>query len=165
MDILQFQFEDDGKIPNSVFPLVVYKKAFDPVENLDDVMEKTFAKNNWTNAWRNGVYPYHHYHSISNEVVGVYKGSAQLHMGGENGTKLDMEAGDVLIIPAGTGHKQISASDDFAVLGAYPNGMEYDLLTGKDSERVKALENIAKVPFPDNDPVLGNNKGIMEYWQ
>ena len=165
MDILQFQFEDDGKIPNSVFPLVVYKNAFDPVENLDNVMERTFAKNNWTNAWRNGVYPYHHYYSISHEVVGVYKGSAQLHMGGENGTKLDVEAGDVLIIPAGTGHKQIAASDDFAVLGAYPGGMEYDLLTGKDNERVKALENIAKVPFPYNDPVFGNNKGIMEYWQ
>ncbi|AWH84596.1 hypothetical protein HYN59_05450 [Flavobacterium album] len=164
MDILQFQFEDDGKIPNSVFPLIVYKNAFDPGENLADVMEETFAKNNWKNAWRNGVYPYHHYHSITHEVLGVYKGSAQLHMGGENGQKLDVEAGDVLVLPAGTGHKKISASEDFAVLGAYPGGVEYDLLTGKDSERVKALENIAKVPFPDNDPLLGN-EGIQEFWK
>lgn len=163
MKTLQFQFEDDGKIPNSVFPLIIYKKAFDPAENLDNVMEETFAKNNWTNAWRDCVYPYHHYHSITHEVLGVCKGSAQLHMGGEKGKKLDMEAGDVLIIPAGTGHKRISASEDFAVLGAYPGGMEYDLLTGKDSERLKALENIAKVPFSDNDPLLGK-AGIQEFW-
>lgn len=164
MKTLKFQFEDDGKIPNSVFPLIVYKQAFDPAENLDDVMERTFASNNWTNAWRNGVYTYHHFHSIAHEVVGVYKGSAQLHMGGENGEKLDVEAGDVLIIPAGTGHKQISASGDFAVLGAYPNGMDYDVLTGEEANRNKILDNLAKVPLPDNDPVLGNDEGIIKYW-
>ena len=78
METLQYQFEDDGKIPNSVFPLVIYKKAFDIAENLDNIMETRFATNNWGNAWRNGIYPYHHYHSTSHEVLGIYKGTAQL---------------------------------------------------------------------------------------
>ncbi len=165
METAQYQFKDDGKMPNSVFPLVVYKKAFPVADNLADVIEENFAKNNWKNAWRNGVYTYHHYHSTSHEVLGVYKGTAQLQLGGEEGKTLDVSAGDVLIIPAGTGHKKLSASDDFAVVGAYPNGMDYDLLTGKSEEREKALVNIAKVPFPDNDPVVGTAGGINEFWK
>ena len=165
METLQFQFEDDGSIPNSVFPLIVYKKAFPFGDYLDNVMEKAFAKNNWTNAWRNGVYDYHHYHSTTHEVLGIYKGSAELQLGGEQGQRIDVAAGDVIIIPAGTGHQKISSSDDFAVLGAYPNGMDYDLMKGHKNERPKADERIAQVPFPDNDPVLGERGGIMEFWK
>lgn len=165
METSQFQFEDDGNIPNSVFPLIVYKKAFPFGDYLDNVMEKAFAKNNWVNAWRNGVYDYHHYHSITHEVLGIYKGSAELQLGGEQGLRIDVTAGDVIIIPAGTGHKKISSTDDFAVLGAYPNGMDYDLMKGNKNERPKADERIAKVPFPDNDPVLGKRGGIMEFWK
>lgn len=165
MEARHYQFEDDGRIPNSVFPLVVYKGAFEPVEALADVMEEAFAKNNWTNAWRNGVYPYHHYHSTSHEVLGVYKGSAQLQLGGDNGKAVEVQAGDVMVIPAGTGHKKIAASDDFAVIGAYPDGREYDLLTGEEGERPRADERIAQVPFPENDPVHGNKGGILELWK
>lgn len=165
METAQYQFKDDGKIPNSVFPLIVYKKAFPVTDSLADVIEEKFAKNNWKNAWRNGVYDYHHYHSTSHEVLGVYKGTAQLQLGGEQGKKVDVSVGDVIIIPAGTGHKKIAASDDFAIVGAYPDGMEYDLLTGKAEEREKALVNIAKVPFPDNDPVFGTEGGINEFWK
>lgn len=161
---MQFQFEDDGRIPNSVFPLIIYKGAFPQGESIADDMEQKFAGNNWTNSWRNGIYPYHHYHSISHEVVGVYSGSAQLQLGGGNGKKIDVSAGDVIIIPAGTGHKKISASEDFAVIGAYPGGRDYDLLTGEEGERPKADERIAQVPFPESDPVLGTG-GIMDYWK
>jgi uncharacterized protein YjlB len=165
MITLQYQFEDDGIIPNTVFPLIIYKKVFDAVENLDAIMEEAFSGNNWTNAWRNGIYPYHHYHSTSHEVVGVYKGSAELLLGGEKGKKVSVNAGDVIIIPAGTGHKKLSGSDDFAVLGAYPGGRDYDLLTGEEGERPKADERIAQVPVPETDPVLGYKGGIMEYWR
>ena len=165
METFQFQFEDDGKIPNSVFPLIIYKNAFPFADYLDNVMEKAFARHNWTNSWRSGVYPYHHYHSISHEVLGIYKGSAELQLGGENGKRIDVVAGDVIIIPAGTGHKKISATDDFAVLGAYPDGMDYDLMKGDEGDRPAADDRIAKVPFPDNDPVLGERGGIIEFWR
>ena len=86
-------------------------------------------------------------------------------MGGEKGEKIRVEAGDVIIIPAGTGHKKLSGTADFAVLGAYPDGCDYDLLTGEEGERPKADERIAQVPVPDADPVLGIDGGIMEYWK
>lgn len=164
METLQYNFKDDGRIPNSHLPLLVYKGAFHINDSLADEMEETFAKHNWKNSWRNGVYPYHHYHSITHEVVGVYKGTAQLHMGGESGNVIDVEAGDVLIIPAGVGHKKISASDDFAVIGAYPDGMDYDLMTGEEGERPSADKRIAQVPLPETDPVLGKKGGVAKLW-
>ena len=165
MDIQQYHFTDDGKIPNSHLPLLIYKFAFPVSDSLAGVMEETFASHNWTNAWRNGVYPYHHYHSITHEAVGVYSGRAQLQLGGEKGEKIEVQAGDVVVIPAGVGHKKISASEDFAVLGAYPDGKDYDLLTGKEGERPKADGHIAAVPLPETDPVLGKEGGITEYWK
>lgn len=165
MEAILHQFEDDGKIPNSVFPLVVYKKAFAVTGTIAGDMEAAFAGNNWKNSWRNGIYPYHHYHSIAHEVVGVCNGTAKLQLGGGKGKEVAVEAGDVLVIPAGTGHKKLTASDDFTVIGAYPDGMDYDLLTGEEGERHKADDNIARVPFPDNDPVMGREGGIIEFWK
>jgi uncharacterized protein YjlB len=164
MDIQTYYFEDDGIIPNNRLPLLVYKFPFPVGDSLADVMEETFASHNWTNSWRNGVYPYHHYHSITHEVVGVYAGSAELHLGGEEGEKITVTAGDVIVIPAGVGHKKISQSDDFAVIGAYPDGKDYDLMTGKEGERPNADERIAAVPLPETDPVLGKEGGVAEYW-
>lgn len=165
MVLEQFQFEDDGKIPNSVFPLIVYRQAFPFPDYLDQVMEDAFAKNNWTNAWRNGVYDYHHYHSITHEVLGVYKGSAELQLGGDAGETITVTTGDVLLIPAGTGHKRISSTEDFAVLGAYPDGKDYDLMKGEAGDRPGADDRIAKVPVPDYDPILGNQGGIIDFWK
>jgi len=158
-------FQDDGIIPNSVFALVVYKGAFARDAGLANAMERAFTNNNWTNSWRNGVYTYHHYHSITHEVVGVYAGSATLQLGGEKGAKIEVQAGDVLVIPAGVGHKNLISSDDFGVIGAYPGGMDYDLMTGKEGERPAADERIARVPFPETDPVTGKEGGIIEFWK
>jgi uncharacterized protein YjlB len=92
-----FLFKDDGKIPNSKFPLLVYRNAFE-THGTDGAawLEQKFAANNWTNSWRNGIYPFHHYHSTSHEVLGVYSGSALLHLGGEQGQKVEVRAGDIL---------------------------------------------------------------------
>ena len=164
METLKYNFEDDRRITNSPLPLIVHKQAFPPGEDMANAMEEKFANNNWTNSWRNGVYPYHHYHSITHEVVGVYAGQAQLHMGGEKGEVISVQAGDVLVIPAGVGHKKVSASDDFAVIGAYHDGKDYDINTGEEGERPKADENIMQVPLPETDPVLGTDGGITALW-
>jgi uncharacterized protein YjlB len=163
MEPQTFFFKDDGKIPNSKYPLLVYKKAF--TETSDAAwLEKKFKQNNWTNSWRNGVFTYHHFHSISHEVLGVYAGTALLQMGGENGEKIRVSAGDILVIPAGVGHKKLESSTDFAVVGAYPNGSDYDVLTGEPGERPQADQNIAAVPKPEADPVLGQNGSLLKLW-
>jgi uncharacterized protein YjlB len=161
----KFILKDDGRIPNNSLPLLVYRGFFkERGSEGASWLEERFEKNNWTNSWRNGVFSYHHYHSNTHEVLGVYSGSAKLHVGGESGIKLDVSAGDVIIIPAGVGHKNMGSSRDFGVVGAYPNGSSYDLKTGEEGERPEVDSNIEKVPKPEKDPLTGTNGGLTEIW-
>ncbi len=156
-------FKDDGTIPNSRYPVVVYRQVFTEQGNkAAEWLEERFSNHHWTNSWRNGVYPFHHYHSTSHEVLGIYAGYARLQLGGEKGQMVEVKAGDVLILPAGTGHKKLEASTDFGVVGAYPEGRDWDLLKGEKDDRPKADRNLALVPLPNEDPVRGG-KGI-EWW-
>ncbi len=163
-DTTQLMFEDDGKIPNSKFPLILYKNVFkERGRSGADWLEGRFLSNNWSNSWRNGIYSFHHYHSTSHEVLGVYSGKALVHLGGEAGEKLQIEAGDVIIIPAGVGHKNLS-SEGLGVVGAYPNGRSWDLLKGNPGERPRADQNIASLPMPETDPIYGKDDGIVKIW-
>jgi len=159
-----FYFKDDSVIPNSKLPLLRYSNAFS-ARNSEGAqwLEKKFAENNWTNSWRNGIYPFHHYHSTSHEVLGIYSGSALLHLGGEKGEKVNVQAGDILVIPAGVGHKNLG-STNLGVVGAYPNGREWDLNRGQPGERPKADKTIAALPIPSTDPFLGKNAGLTTIW-
>lgn len=157
-------FKDDGIIPNSGLPLLLYRNAFATTEKEGAAwLEARFAANNWANSWRNGIYDYHHYHSTSHEALGIYAGTALLHLGGEHGEKVQVEAGDVLVIPAGVGHKNLH-SKDLAVVGAYPNGRHYDVKRGLPGDRPEADMNIAAVPLPETDPLFGPNAGLVRIW-
>ncbi len=165
MDTSKLLFKDDGKIPNSRLPLVLYKNVFTEKGSRGATwLENRFASNNWTNSWRNGIYSFHHYHSTSHEVLGIYSGKALIHLGGESGEKVKVEAGDVIIIPAGVGHKNLG-SDQLGVVGAYPDGRSWDLLRGLPGERPKADKNIAALPVPGADPILGDQDGIIKIWK
>lgn len=165
MEPTQLFFKDDGIIPNSKFPLLIYKHVFAHDKSDPDSIIEYFANRGWTNAWDNGVFDYHHYHSVTHEVLGVHSGYATVKFGGEQGQEVSVEEGDVIVIPAGVGHKCISASDDFGVIGAYPDGRDYDIRKGDDGDRPDADENIAKVPIPENDPVYGKMQGLVTLWK
>lgn len=163
---IKFTFRDDGIVPNSKLPLIVYRQAFSKLgDNAAEWLEETFASHDWTNTWRWGVYPFHHYHSNTHEVLGVFRGSALLKMGGEQGQELEVSAGDILVIPAGVGHKCLSHAPDFTVVGAYPGGMDPDLMKGLEGERPGADNRIAAVSPPDFDPVYGADGAIVREWR
>jgi uncharacterized protein YjlB len=136
-------------IPNHPsFPVLIYREV-----NAPDV-RALFHAHGWGGSWVNGVFEFHHFHSTSHEVLGVLAGEATLELGGPQGESFVVRAGDVLVLPAGTGHKRATARDGFTVCGAYPAGQEdYDLLREAD---VAALERIPTVPVPDEDPVGGD---------
>lgn len=160
-----FLFKDDGIIPNSKYPLLLYRDAFRGRGGAGaEWLERHFMENNWSNSWRNGIFTFHHYHSITHEVLGIYSGSALVHMGGEAGTKLTVVAGDIIVIPAGVGHKKLE-SESLGVVGAYPGGMMYDLMRGIQGERPGADENIERVPIPGEDPFLGRQHGLRNIWK
>jgi uncharacterized protein YjlB len=162
-----FLFKDDGVIPNHPqWPLIVYRGAvklsakFDPAAIFEDL----FARNGWQGSWRNGIYDYVHYHSRIHEVLGIARGSARVRFGGNRGRSLTIKAGDVAVLPAGTGHQSLEASDDFLVVGAYPPDGTYDECTGSE-EHARAVETIPKVRKPREDPVYGGDGPVLDLWQ
>ena len=121
-----FTFPADGAIPNSRLPMLVYRGAVpaDP-----DAIERRFDEHGWPPAWRDGVHPYHHFHSTAHEALGVARGHARVLFGGPNGRSLELKAGDVVVLPAGVGHCRQDASPDLLIVGAYPQGMAAGLDT------------------------------------
>lgn len=157
-------FEDDGTFPNSTLPLLYYRAAIASEEASPEAMEALFAAGGWPPAWRYTVYPYHHYHSTAHEVLGIASGSARLQLGGPKGRAFDVSAGDVIVIPAGVVHQQLSKSGDFLVVGGYPPGQRPDQFRGEPEDRPRADENIARVPLPKTDPVAGAGGPLLTHW-
>jgi uncharacterized protein YjlB len=154
----------NGEIPNNPWlPVLVYSQAL-PVDqdDLASAFEQTFKANGWPPQWRYGVYDYHHYHTRGHEVLGVYAGHARLMLGGPKGDVIEVRAGDVLLLPAGTGHCNLGSSDDFSVVGAYPPGQEGDINRGPAT--AAQVERIAQLAFPRTDPVLGLHDGTVKHW-
>jgi uncharacterized protein YjlB len=165
---LTHRFADDGRIPNNpVLPLVLYRGGVSLSGSPDPeaVIEKTFAVNGWGNMWRNGIYPYVHYHSMIHEAMGVARGRATVRFGGDDGAEIEIAPGDVVILPAGTGHQRLARTPDLVVVGAYPPSGQYDLCRGSKPDHAKALFTVPKVPRPATDPVFGPNGPLIALWQ
>jgi len=162
----QLRFADDGVIPNSRLPVLLYRQV--PLDGPDRAaaLERLFANHAWPPQWRYGVYSYHHYHPNAHEVLGVARGQATLRLGGEQGQDVTVAAGDVVVLPAGTGHRSLASSPDFLVVGAYPSGQE-DFITQRadPAAHARSVELIAKVPLPTTDPVTGREGALPDLWR
>jgi uncharacterized protein YjlB len=98
-------------------------------------------------------------------VLGVARGHARVRFGGNSGKVVDLRAGDVVVLPAGTGHQSLDASKDLLVIGAYPRNGKYDECRGSRQEHERALESIPKVPLPAKDPVYGADGPLRDAWK
>ena len=163
---LTFVFKDDGLVPNNPMPFLIYKGAIEfGSREPERVIETIFAGNGWGDMWRNGIYPYVHYHSRTHEAMGLARGRAKVRFGGQGGREVDLFAGDVCVLPAGTGHQGLWASPDLMVIGAYPPAGTYDLCRGSKAEHAKAIIAIAEVPVPATDPVFGPAGPLIRLWR
>ena len=163
---LTFEFVDDGLVPNSKLPFLVYKGAVDVAnDHPEKTIEGLFGANGWGAMWRNGVYDYLHYHATVHEVLGVARGHARVRFGGDRGKELEISAGDVAILPAGTGHQCLSASRDFSVVGAYPPGPPVQITRATPENHAKALKTIPEVKIPKTDPVRGVDGPLVRLWK
>ena len=164
--VSHFFLKDDGRFPNNPLPVIFYTgvlhvSGFFPAH---DVI-KLFSRNNWSNAWKSGIYTYNHYHSNTHEVLGFYKGETTMQLGGDGGVKIVARKGDVLIIPAGVVHKNLQNENDVGCVGAYPDGNSYDMKYGTAGERPEADKNIARVKLPVCDPVFGQLGELHRLWK
>lgn len=164
---VQILFADDGIVPNHPhWPLIVYRSAlrfdnrFDPAATIDAL----FSSNGWGSSWRDSIYDFLHYHSQTHEALGVARGEATVEFGGIKGKRLSLRAGDVAVLPAGTGHRLIKASRNFIVVGAYPASGTYDECTDT-RDATGARKRIARVKKPLRDPIHGKAGGLSVLWK
>ena len=161
-----FHLQDDGVFPNSHLPALLYKHVLElPDASPADHIIQLFHDNDWRNSWKNGIYDYHHYHSNTHEVLAAYEGNTVVLLGGDNGEKILFEKGDVLIIPAGVAHKNLTPENNFSCVGAYPDGKNYNMNYGKKEERDNSLSRILSVPLPLKDPVFGPYGELLNLWE
>lgn len=160
-------FADGGNVPNNPdLPLILYREAL--VEDGTDrssAFERLFVSHGWGGTWRNGMYPFHHYHSTAHEVLGIATGTVTVQLGGEAGMAVDLVAGDALLIPAGVGHKRVNSSPDLLVVGAYPVGQRWDLIRADDVVDGAAVRaRIRAVGMPAGDPIVGLGGPLQAHW-
>ena len=159
MDLETWHAPPGDLIPNHPrFPVLLYHDVEEARQGADAARAR-FADNGWGGSWVAGVFDFHHFHSTSHEALAVVAGRATIELGGPQGEPFEVTAGDVLVLPAGTGHRRATPRDGFTVVGAYPAGQEdYDLLREADDA---ARERIAQLAPPPHDPVGGT--GIEEW--
>ncbi|WP_279361896.1 cupin [Xanthomonas sacchari] len=162
MPLDHWQLSPHDWVPNHPFlPALHYRQCAAAIDA--DGFERRFAAHGWPPQWRDGIYDYHHYHSTAHEVLGVARGNARVLLGGPVGIEVALAAGDALLLPAGTGHCRLSASADFMVVGAYPDGQDWDIC--RQAPDATMLQRIAQVPVPQSDPLLGTGGPVLEYWR
>jgi uncharacterized protein YjlB len=160
-------FADDGATPNHPRHPVILLRGTPAAQAEDPAawFESRFASHGWGASWRWGVYDYHHFHPDNHEVLGVSRGAATLLLGGEKGQEFHVSVGDVIILPAGTGHKCLRSSPDFQVVGAYPNSREPTLIRSGETPLPALRQRIPAVPLPPEDPVYGKEGPLCQHWQ
>ena len=164
VDIITYYFENDGDIPNNILPVVIYKNVLQHVVNKD--FEFIFCQNGWSNNWHDIILTEDHFHSNTHEVLGLKSGQARLMLGGKNGEIVNVETGDLIILPAGVGHYSVDNSVEYQFVGGYPNGADWNLkFSLKMEDRQTILAEIATIPIPHKDPLFGIGGPLLKFWK
>jgi uncharacterized protein YjlB len=158
------QLSRNGWVPNNDhLPVLIYRAAIKPVPNHRvATFEDRFRSNWWMPQSRNSIYDFHHYHSTAHEVMGFAVGEARLILGGEGGHEVTLRVGDVVVLPAGTGHCKVDASNDLMVIGAYPQDMDWDIC--RNAPTPEMVDRMRRLKIPNFDPVTGFEGSLPRLW-
>jgi uncharacterized protein YjlB len=161
-----FVLPPDGDIPNSGLPLLLYRHALPPDLQSPGGCQALFARNQWGGNWVDGIFDYWHFHVTGHEALGCVAGSAEVGFGGDAGIRAEFRAGDVVVIPAGVGHKRLSERRaGFTVVGGYPPGQNGTITQPGEIARDEALRRIASLALPRSDPLMGSEGPLLRAWQ
>ena len=78
-------------------------------------------------------------------------------LGGEAGHLFRLKAGDMLVLPAGVGHRRVGGDDGLRVIGAYPPGQSH-------FDMKRRGRSIPKVPLPSTYPFYGDDGPLVKVW-
>jgi uncharacterized protein YjlB len=150
----------DEWVPNNAkLPVLIYRNAvpFDAVD-IAGAFDSLFRSNGWIPAWRGTIHHEPHYHPYAHEAMGVTHGSATLRIGGPRGRKVLVDAGDALLLPAGTGHCRLDNVGRLDLVIAYPPDQSDD--ARKCIPTAAELHAIESLPYPLNDPIFGGARKL-----
>lgn len=162
-----FLLPPNGEIPNNRrLPVVLYRKLLNKfLPKKAEHFERVFRANGWRGTWHDSIYPYCHFHSNAHEVLGIARGTVAVELGGAGGRVLRLTAGDLVLLPAGVGHRRVRGSPNLIVVGAYPAGQQkYNICTSL-SECRDAKKRIATVALPEHDPFFGPSGPLKRLWR
>jgi uncharacterized protein YjlB len=151
-------FDKGADVPNSGLPVLIYRAVLPSHRaHKADAFRKSFQAAGWSGVWTDTIYDYTHFHSNAHEVLGIAEGSVTLRLGGEAGSLFRLKAGDMIVLPAGVGHRRVGNDDGLKVIGAYPRGQShFDM---KRQGRV-----VPRVSLPSTDPFYGVDGPLMQSW-
>lgn len=95
-------------------------------------------------------------------MLGISTGQVRVMLGGPGGHELTLSPGDVLVLPAGTGHCRLQASAEFLVVGAYPPHQSWDICRSAPSQAER--DRMRSLSFPDPDPLTGSGGALPRLW-
>ncbi|OTB04737.1 hypothetical protein M426DRAFT_58130 [Hypoxylon sp. CI-4A] len=160
-------------IPNTSIqnkPLLHYHGAFPPSTLTASAIESHLTSVGVVEPqWRFTMYSTTHFHSNTHEVLCISQGKAKLCFGGEDNpgkveaeVEAEVEKGDVLVLPAGVGHRLLEdQTGGFEMVGSYPKGYNWDMCYGKKGEETK-VQKIEKLPWFEKDPIYGDKGPVLE---
>jgi uncharacterized protein YjlB len=151
-------FGKGSDVPNSTLPVLLFRGILAPnVAAKDQRFRQAFKKNGWTGLWTDTIYDYTHFHSNAHEVLGIAEGKVTVKLGGEGGRLFRLKAGDMLVLPAGVGHRRVGGDNGLKVIGAYPPGQSHYNVKQKGRA-------VPKVPLPSKDPYHGEDGPVVRFW-
>ncbi|GEK91930.1 cupin domain-containing protein [Alkalibacterium kapii] len=162
-----FRLEENPPYPNHPLPVLYYPDALNDILEKNDIAENVlgfFSDNGYSNGWVNGIYDYHHFHSNTHEVLGCIAGRSTVQLGGPGKEEYPFNKGDVILLPAGVAHKLTESTEDFKIVGAYPNGMEPDIQRGDAQDYDTVQKRSYDTLVPATDPVTKFKGPVQEYW-
>ena len=161
-----FLLPPNGEIPNNRhLPVVIYRKLLNKfLPHKAEHFERVFRANGWRGTWRDSIYPYCHFHSNAHEVLGIARGSVAVELGGADGRVVRLTAGDVVLLPAGVGHRRVRGSPNLLVVGAYPAGQQKYTICKSLRECRGASKRIESVALPERDPFFGSSGPLKQLW-
>lgn len=163
--IEKFFFEGNGRVPNSRLPLLIYRNV---IRWDVTTMEAIMRQNKWVTSWHahDGMWPRHHFHCEAHEFICVTKGAHLGKFGGHNGKKSQLNAGDVIVIPAGVGHCGLEISDDLDLTGGFHDGFGVvDFRMGFPEEYAELRARARQIPVLDYDPFFGVDGPLAQIWR
>ncbi|PSN75531.1 hypothetical protein BS50DRAFT_568165 [Corynespora cassiicola Philippines] len=110
-------------IPNSSLPVLVYRQALATFPY--DAILSLLQQNGWKKGGQWKTYKTAHFHSNVHECYVVIHGKCRYLLGcrpedgAAGGVEMDIEVGDVFVLPAGVSHCAIESEGEFEYVGFY----------------------------------------------